>query len=173
LRFRGVVYRAHNPRWAFSPLSGEGAARTGGRFNRPGTPALYTSLTLETAVREAAQGFPHKFDPLTLCSYDVDCEGIADLTAARERSRLDIAAADLACAWKLQAHQGRPVLSWLAAEKLTRGSHSGILVRSFAPGATEADVNLVFWRWGDRRPHRVTLHDPERRLPRNQRSWSD
>jgi len=108
LRFRGVVYRAHNPRWAFSPLSGEGAARTGGRFNRPGTPALYTSLTLETAVREAAQGFPHKFDPLTLCSYDVDCEDIADLTAARERSRLDIAAADLACAWKLLAHEGKP-----------------------------------------------------------------
>jgi hypothetical protein len=27
------VYRAHNPRWSFSPHSGDGAARYGGRFN--------------------------------------------------------------------------------------------------------------------------------------------
>jgi RES domain-containing protein len=173
LRFRGIVYRAHNPRWAFSPLSGEGAARTGGRFNRPGTPALYVSLTLETAVREATQGFLRKFDPLTLCSYDVDCEDVADLTSERERSVLSLAAADLACAWKLLADESKPVPSWVVAERLLRAGRAGILVRSFAPGAREADVNLVLWHWGDRRPHRVTLHDPERRLPRNQKSWTD
>jgi RES domain-containing protein len=171
LRFRGIVYRAHNPRWAFSALSGEGAARTGGRFNRPGTPALYVSLTLETAVREATQGFPRKFDPLTLCSYDVDCEDIADLTSASERTALNLAAADLACAWKLLAGEGKPVPSWVVAERLLGAGHAGILVRSFAPGAKEADVNLVLWHWADRRPHRVTLHDPERRLPRNDKSW--
>jgi RES domain-containing protein len=172
VRFIGVVYRAHNPRWAFSPLSGEGAARTGGRFNRVGTPALYTSLTLEGAVREASQGLARKFDPLTLCAYDVDCEDVADLTSARERSRLGVADADLVCAWKLLAHEGKPVPSWVVAEKLAAAGQAGILVRSFAPGATEADVNLVLWTWSDRRPHRVTLHDPERRLPRNQKSWS-
>jgi RES domain-containing protein len=173
LRFRSVVYRAHNPRWAFSPLSGEGAARTGGRFNQQGTPALYTSLTLETAVREAAQGFPRKLDPLTLVSYDVDCDDIADLGSPGERLRLQVSAADLACAWKLLAHEGKSVPSWAVAERLVQTAHAGILVRSFAPGATEADVNLVLWHWSDSRPHRVTLHDPERRLPRNQRSWSD
>ncbi|MET0528881.1 MAG: RES domain-containing protein [Microvirga sp.] len=173
MRFKGTVYRAHNPRWAFSPLSGEGAARTGGRFNRPDVPALYTSLTLETAVREAAQGFARKLDPLTLCSYDVDVADIADLRVESQRKRLGIAAADLACPWKLLAHEGKPVPSWLATDKLVRGGHAGILVRSFAPGATEADVNLVLWHWGANLPHRVKLHDPERRLPRNQKSWSD
>jgi RES domain-containing protein len=173
VRFRGVVYRAHNPRWAFSPLSGEGAARTGGRFNPVGMPALYTSVRVETAVREATQGFPRKFDPLTLCSYEVDCEDIADLTDARERATLDVTPADLACAWKLLAHEGKPVPSWIIAERLIGAGRAGILVRSFAPGATDADINLVLWKWGDRRPHRVTLHDPERRLPRNQRSWSE
>jgi RES domain-containing protein len=173
VRFRGVVYRAHNPRWAFSPLSGEGAARTGGRFNPVGMPALYTSLRLETAVREASQGFPHKFDPLTLCSYEVDCEDIADLTNARECASLDVAATDLASPWKLLAHEGKPVPSWLIAQRLIAAGRVGILVRSFAPGATDADVNLVLWKWGDRRPHRITLHDPERRLPRNQRSWAE
>jgi RES domain-containing protein len=172
VRFRGVVYRAHNPRWAFSPLSGEGAARTGGRFNRPGSPALYTSATVETAIREASQGFPRKLDPLTVVSYEVDCKDVADLTAAGERSRLHVSPADLACPWKLLANEGKTVPSWEVADRLAAAGHAGILVRSFAPGATGTDVNLVLWRWSDRPPHRVTLHDPERRLPRNQKSWS-
>ena len=33
MRFRGTVYRAHNPQWSWTPLSGEGASRHGGRFN--------------------------------------------------------------------------------------------------------------------------------------------
>lgn len=173
MRFKGVVYRAHNPRWAFSALSGEGAARTGGRFNRPGTPALYTSLAVETAVHEATQGFPRKLDPLTLVSYEVDCEDIADLTAPGERSHLHVSPADLACAWTLLAYDGKAVPSWTVADKLVKAGHAGIRVRCFAPGATEADVNLVLWRWGVSRPHRVAVHDPDRRLPRNQRSWTD
>ena len=72
-RFTGLVFRAHNPRWAFTPVSGEGARRYGGRFNRPGLPALYTSLSLETAWLEAQQGFPFKAQPMTICAYRVDC----------------------------------------------------------------------------------------------------
>ncbi|MGB0496480.1 MAG: RES family NAD+ phosphorylase, partial [Kangiellaceae bacterium] len=43
--FNGIVFRAHNPKWAYQPDSGEGAARLGGRFNPKGTPAFYTSLS--------------------------------------------------------------------------------------------------------------------------------
>jgi len=43
------VYRAHHPRWTFTPLSGKGAKKYGDRFNRPGSEALYTSLDLTTA----------------------------------------------------------------------------------------------------------------------------
>ena len=53
MRFQGLVYRAHNPEWSWTPLSGEGARRHGGRFNRRGVPALYTSLSPLTAIREA------------------------------------------------------------------------------------------------------------------------
>jgi RES domain-containing protein len=51
--------------WAFDPLSGEGAKRHGGRFNRPNTLALYTSLDYTTAWMEAQQSFPFKPQPLT------------------------------------------------------------------------------------------------------------
>lgn len=79
-RFTGRVFRAHNPRWSFTPLSGDGAALHGGRFNLDGTPALYTSLRMETAWLEAQQGFPFKPQPLTICGYDVDSEPVLDLT---------------------------------------------------------------------------------------------
>jgi RES domain-containing protein len=53
LRFDGVGYRAHHPGWAYQPTSGEGAERHGGRFNRKGLGALYTSLDINTAWMEA------------------------------------------------------------------------------------------------------------------------
>ena len=79
MRLTGLVYRAHNPRWSFAPVSGEGAARYGGRFNPVGTPALYTSRRMETAWFEAQQGFAFKAQPLTICAYEVDCRDIVDL----------------------------------------------------------------------------------------------
>ncbi|WP_373506590.1 RES domain-containing protein [Thiocapsa sp.] len=51
-----MVYRPHNPRWAFAPSSGDGAASHGGRLNPRGTPVLYSSLDPKTASMEAQQG---------------------------------------------------------------------------------------------------------------------
>jgi hypothetical protein len=41
-----------------------------------------------------------------------------------------------------------------------------MIVRSFAPGATKDDLNLVLWQWGDSLPSRLTLIDDENRLSR-------
>ena len=35
------------------------------------------------------------------------------------------------------------------ARRLDGQGLSWLLVRSFAPGATETDLNLVLWNWGD------------------------
>ena len=50
-----TAYRVFVPRWAYAPTSGEGAAKHGGRVNRPGLEALYLSLDPETAVKEYQQ----------------------------------------------------------------------------------------------------------------------
>ncbi|MGB3352545.1 MAG: RES domain-containing protein, partial [Mycobacterium sp.] len=72
----GLLYRAHNPVWSREPLSGEGAARFGGRFNRIGRIALYTSLAPETALREANQ--VGTLQPTTLVAYQADIGPLVD-----------------------------------------------------------------------------------------------
>ena len=69
--------------WAYTPLSGSGALKYGGRFNRPGNNTLYTSLDPTTAWMEAQQGFPFKPQPMTLVAYQVDCADVADLNDAK------------------------------------------------------------------------------------------
>jgi RES domain-containing protein len=171
VRFRGAAYRAHNPRWSWDALSGEGARIHGGRFNPKGVPALYLSCDWTTAVLEGSQGFAYRFPPLTIVTYDVDCQDVVDLsTAASLRSR-KVARGELACAWKLLAEKGEAVPSWQVADRLRKDGAAGIVVQSFAANAGAGAKNLVLWQWGPALPHKVTIFDPEGRLPRDDSSW--
>ena len=171
MRLACLAYRAHHPRWAFSPVSGEGAALHGGRFNRRGTPALYTSLRLETAWLEAQQGFPFKAQPMTMCAYAVDCQDVVDPTDAAVMAELGMDGRDLGCPWEALADRGAVPPSWALADRLMAAGHAGIVVPSFAPGATALDRNAVFWRWADVPPHMVRIIDDEGRLPKDDASW--
>ena len=52
-----ILWRAYVPRWSHLPLSGEGAARWGGRWNPVGVPTIYAARELSTAWAEYNQGF--------------------------------------------------------------------------------------------------------------------
>lgn len=173
MRFVGRCYRGHDPAWSFTPLSGEGAALTGGRFNRKGEPALYLSLDIMTAVGECTQGFSHRLQPLTMCEYDIDCAEVADLRNAAGRDKHGVAWDELACGWLAFQSERREAPSWLVAERLRAEGYCGLLVPSFVPGASDANHNLVLWRWGPDLPHQVIVYDPSGRLPKNQLSWPD
>jgi len=167
-----MVYRAHDPRWAFSPESGAGAAIHGGRFNPPGIPALYTSLRFEVAWAEAQQGFAARTQPLTLCTYEVECDDILDLTGAVGQQAVNISHNELACAWQTIAWiERKDPPTWMLARKLKAAGVAGILVPSFAAFASPPATNLVLYEWGHSRPHRVIAIDDRRRLPQNQKSW--
>ncbi|WP_447894413.1 RES family NAD+ phosphorylase [Vreelandella sp. GE22] len=163
--YKGIVYRGHNPRWHHAPASGEGAAHSGGRWNPPGLPALYTSERFETAWLEAQQGFPFKTQPLTLCSYEVDCGPLLDLCEPDIQLRVHPDPERwLKEAWLEKKLKRQPVIAWQIVERLRHMGFAGIRVPSQATGATCRDVNIVFWNWSLNTPTRVSVIDDERRL---------
>lgn len=170
MRFAATCYRAHDPR-SFKPTSGDGAAIRGARFNPQGVPALYLGLSILTAIKEANQGFAHRIDPCALCSYEVDCRDIADLTTEQGRAEFAVTIDEMACAWATALADGDRPASWSIYDRLKAQGIAGVLVPSFAPGADAEDQNLVLWKWGPDLPYRVTVFDPSGRLPKDQLSW--
>lgn len=165
MRFQGILYRALNPLYAREPLSGRGAELYGGRFNRKGTPALYTSVSIMTALREANQ--VGSLQPTTLVSYDADIERVFD---SRDDDALQMEGMDAAAltdpTWRDQMKTTGEARTQAFARRLAAAGYHGLLVRSFAAAATGDDLNLVLWKWSDASPCRLTLIDDESRLSR-------
>lgn len=159
MHFTGLLYRAHNPVWSCTPLSGEGAARFGGRFNRIGRPALYTSLAPETALREANQ--VGTLQPTTLVAYQAD---IGPLLDGRDTAALQpfyVAPAALSDpSWRDKMLSGQSVPTQDLAEAAIGKGYAGIVVPSYARGASADSLNLVLWVWDGR----ITLVDDDDRL---------
>lgn len=138
---------------------------------------------------EMSHGFAHRFDPLTVCAYDVDVDDVLDLRTDRARKSEGVALADMDCAWMYDLAHGRQPRSWKLTKRLIDRGTAGILVPSSAGryrGSRDAPAdetnlerlpdsglaNLVLWKWGPDLPSRVTVYDPSGRLPKNQTSWS-
>lgn len=165
MHYQGKLYRALNPIYAREPLSGRGAELYGGRFNPKAMPALYTSLTIMTALKEANQ--VGNLQPTTLVSYDADIEHVFDCRddAALRTHGMDAAAlADPT--WRDQMKASGEARTQTFARQLAATGYSGLLVQSFAPGTTDDDLNLVLWTWGSAAPARLILIDDEQRLSR-------
>ncbi|ENM5770898.1 RES domain-containing protein [Vibrio mimicus] len=150
--YSGAAFRMHNPVWAWSPLSMEGAVRTGGRFNPKGSPALYLGLSVAACHAEVAGGATGAvLSPQLLCSYTVDIRGILDLRAHYHEC--------FEPAWRIQRLQGKEPPGWQLYRALTAHPEiNGLLVSSYMlPG--ESDLVLFRWPSGG-----VQLHDPDGRL---------
>ena len=170
-RFTGAVVRAVPPVWAHKPASGKGAARRGGRFNPIGVPALYTSLNINTAAKEVR--FALNKEPYTFYFLKIDCETILDLTDTRVRAANGISWVDLECPnWESGMTSGREPASHRVYRQLRANGIAGILVNSFADGATPDDINLVLWRWRDvtrgasRSPRKISVINADGLLSR-------
>lgn len=165
MRYQGKLYRALNPIYARDPLSGRGAELYGGRFNAKGVPALYTSLTIMTALKEANQ--VGNLQPTTLVSYDADIEHVFDCRDESSLRRHGMDAPALADpTWRDQMKISGEARTQRFARQLIDTGCSGLLVKSFAPAASDNDLNLVLWTWGNAAPARLILIDDENRLSR-------
>lgn len=158
-----MLYRALNPVHAREPMSGRGAELYGGRFNPKGMPALYTSLSVLTALREANQvGY---LQPTTLVSYKADIEAVFDSRDAAVLRSENVDASDLSDpTWRDQMQRDGEARTQALARRLVAAGYRGLLVRSFAPGAGADDFNLVLWAWGNKDGAQLVLVDDENRL---------
>jgi len=161
--YQGLLYRALNPLHAREPLSGAGAQRHGGRFNPKGLPALYTSRSVMTAVREANQ--VGTLQPTTLVAYEADIGPLFDAAdpaalAARRMTVTDLAAGD----WRARMRAEGEAPTRRLARALIEEGYAGMQVASFAAGSAATDLNLVLWTWGPDLPVRLRLVDDEGRL---------
>jgi RES domain-containing protein len=163
VRFQGTLYRALNPIYAREPLSGRGAQLYGGRFNAKGVPALYTALSIVTAIKEASQA--GSLQPTTLVSYEADIQNVFDTRDLDALARFRMNPEGLADnGWRdRMIGDGIAPTQKLAAALVEEG-FQGLLVRSFARGATLDDLNLVLWTWGSTGPAKLSLIDKEGRL---------
>lgn len=165
MRYAGPVYRALNPVFAREPLSGRGAQLYGGRFNPKGTPALYASLSMITALREVNQ--IGSLQPTTLVCYDANIERVFDTrdTAALQERGMDRSMLS-DNTWRDQMKTEGEARTQAFSRELIAAGYCALLVRSFAAGAVADDLNLVLWQWGSTPPSRLTLIDDDNRLSR-------
>ena len=165
MHYQGMLYRALNPVHAREPLSGRGAELYGGRFNPKGMPALYTSLSIMTALREANQ--VGHLQPTTLVSYEADIDRVFDSRDAGALRSENVDSADLSDpTWRDQMRERGEARTQALGRRLIAAGYRGLLVRSFAPGAGADDLNLVLWAWGNAEGARLVLIDDENRLSR-------
>ena len=160
-RYTGPLYRALNPVYAREPLSGRGAELYGGRFNAKGTPALYTSLDPATALREANQ--VGSLQPTILVSYKADLGPIFDTRVQDGLVRYGATTTMLADpAWRIKMLDGQPVPTQDLATALITDGFVGLLIQSFAKGASSLDFNIVLWAWTDNKGSLEVVDDEER-----------
>lgn len=165
MQYKGKLYRALNPVYARTPLSGEGAALYGGRFNPKGIPALYTSLSMMTTLREINR--VGNLQPTTLVSYDAEIDNVFDCRDEAGLAGYGMDSGTLADpTWRDQMQARGEARTQSFARRLIDEGYQGLIVRSFTPGAESADLNVVLWKWGSEPPSVLVLIDDENRLRR-------
>lgn len=163
-----TVYRMHLPKWAVAPTRGAGAAKYGGRANRPGTDALYLALEPETAVREYQQ-VSTLLPPGTLISYQLTVSSLVDFTGGFNALAWDPIWEDFYCDWReLWFNQRVEPPSWTAGDMVIASGAKGIL---FPSSLSQAGINLALFPQMLAGPDRLDVFDPKNSLPRSQASW--
>lgn len=161
-----LLWRAYVPRWAYAPLSGEGAARFGGRWNRAGQSCLYAAREISTAFAEYNQGFAQH--PATLVQLVLRGARLADLTNETTLRRFGLTPEIHDCAWRDALDRGLVPETHEAASAIQAAGFDGLIYPSFmSPGGT----NVALWRWNAEGAPQLTVIDPDNRLPRSPASW--
>ncbi len=161
-----TLWRAFVPQWAFAPLSGEGAARFGGRWNPVGAATIYAARELSTAWAEYNQGFVQH--PALIAQLDLKDAALADLTDPTVLSRFAVENDIHLCEWRMLLDDGKVPQTHKLRQRLIAEGFDGVVYPSFmSPGGT----CVALWRWNAKGAPRLDVVDPDGRLPKTPASW--
>ena len=152
-----TVYRMHAPKWAVAPTSGAGAAKHGGRANRPGVEALYLAMEAQTALSEYQQ-LSTLLPPGTLTSYQLTVSQVVDFTGGYNAPAWDPIWEDFYCDWReLWFNQQVEPPSWTIGDMVIAEGAKGIL---FPSRLSNSGTNLVLFTQFLAIPDRLDVFDP-------------
>jgi len=161
-----TLWRAFVPRWAHLPLSGEGAARFGGRWNPAGAPTIHAARELSTAWAEYNQGFVQH--PALIAQLRLTGARLADLTDSGGMDALGLDLAIHRCEWRAAMERGEVPETHRVRTRLFAAGYDGVVYPSFmSPGGT----CVALWRWNRRGAPQLRIVDPDARLPKSPASW--
>lgn len=161
-----TLWRAYVPRWAHLPLSGEGAARFGGRWNPVGAPTIYAAQELSTAWAEYNQGFVQH--PALIVQLRLAGANLIDLTRSAILKQWGIGPTIHDVEWREMLDDGSTPPTHALRERLLEAGCDGVIYPSFmSPGGT----CVALWRWNAHGAPKLDVIDPEGRLPKSPASW--
>jgi len=161
-----ILWRAYVPRWAHLPLSGDGAARFGGRWNPTGSPTIYAARELSTAWAEYNQGFVQH--PALIAELRLEEARLADLTDANVLTGFGVDESIHRCEWRADLDAGRVPATHTLRQRLLAEDFDGVIYPSFmSPGGS----CVALWRWNGEGKPKLTVTDPDGRLPKTPASW--
>jgi RES domain-containing protein len=160
------LWRAFVPQWAFAPLSGEGASRFGGRWNPVGAPTIYAARELSTAWAEYNQGFVQH--PALIAQLELKDATLADLTDPDVLADLGWTADIHYCEWRMHLDKGEVPETQHVRERLLGRGFDGVIYPSFM---SRGGSCVALWRWNTPGGPRLSVIDPDGRMPKTRASW--
>lgn len=161
-----ILWRAYVPRWSYLPLSGEGAARFGGRWNPVGVPTIYAARELSTAWAEYNQGFVQH--PALIAQLELAGARLADLTDQQVLADLGLDAGIHESQWRANLDGGKVPPTHASYRTLLALGFDGVIYPSFM---SHGGTCVALWQWNKPGHPVLKVVDPEARLPASQRSW--